>query len=136
MTKYTTYDIAVHWLDGRLILCNNICEVDPSVLENARFSLYDEETETEEETFQWYLTAFSENEVEWLENQFDLKFSYSDILDCFILCVDHWGTSWDYVSCEVKGDFLKYNPELEYSDSCNPPKMDYIRKITPGKKEE
>ena len=23
--------------------------------------------------------------------------SYSNLLDCDVLCVDHYGTSWDYV---------------------------------------
>jgi hypothetical protein len=31
-----------------------------------------------------------------------LLFTYSDLLDCDVLCVDHWGTSWDYVLTGVK----------------------------------
>jgi hypothetical protein len=29
---------------------------------------------------------------------------YSDLLDLYILCVDHYGTSWDYVYCETTNE--------------------------------
>lgn len=133
MTKFTTYRIAVDWLRPNLILCNDIVNEDASVWDNCRFNLEDEDGNYVD-IFQFYLTALSESDVEWLEGQFDLKFSYSDKLDCFVLCVDHCGTGWDYVACEVKGDFLKWNPEAEYNDSCNPPKLEESRKIIKGGK--
>lgn len=129
MTKYTTYRIAVDWLRPSLIMCNNIGEIDPTIYDNMDFSLYDEETETEKEIFQYFLTSLSESDVDWLKSQFDLKFTYSNLLDCFVLCVDHFGTSWDYTACEVKGDFLEYQPEAEYNNPCNPPKLLEARKI-------
>lgn len=127
MTKYTTYRIAVDWLRPNLILCNNIGEIDQSIYDNMDFSLYDEENETTTDIFQYYLTSLSSDDVRWLKSQFDLKFTYSDLLDCWVLCVDHWGTSWDYVACEVVGDFLEHQPKAEYKDSCNPPKLDETR---------
>lgn len=30
---------------------------------------------------------------------FNLLFVYSPKLDLYVLCVDHYGTSWDYVVC-------------------------------------
>lgn len=95
----TTYNTAVNWLNGSLILCNEITSVDNSVIENFRFCDYDEETDEYTEIYQYYLTNYSLDDVEFLEEHFNLLFSYSDKLDLFVLCVEHYGTSWDYVHC-------------------------------------
>lgn len=122
--KQTTYSIAINWLRPSLVLCNKIAEIDQSVFDNARFSFYDEDEEMETEIFQWYLTNLSLDDVEWIEKNFpDINFTYSDLLDCFVLCVDHYGTGWDYVPTSVSDDLLKINPDIEYKDSCNPPKF-------------
>jgi len=95
---YTNYKVAVNWLNNSLILCNDIVEKDSSVYENCRFNLYDEVSDSYTEIYQWYLTDCSQSDVEFLEEHFELKFSYSDMLDLYILCVDHYGTAWDYVN--------------------------------------
>ena len=103
-TYRTNYRTAVDWLNTALVLCNNIGEVDPSIWDNARFSFYEEDEdgyEHETEIFQYYLTDASESDVEWLEEHFGLLFTYSDLLDIYVLCVDHWGTSWDYVMIDT-----------------------------------
>lgn len=101
-TMYTDYKTAVHWCNNALIMCNNIPQIDPTVIDNARFAWYDEETETETEVFQWFITDCSQWDVEYLEEHFPgLLFTYSDLLDCFILCVDHFGTVWDGVRIET-----------------------------------
>ena len=97
----TNYGVAANWLNNSLILCNDIVEKDFSVYENCRFSTYDEETETEKEIFQWYLTDCSESDVEYLEEHFGLLFSYSEMLDLYVLCVDHFGTNWYWVYCDT-----------------------------------
>ena len=131
--KQTTYSIAINWLRPSLVLCNKIPEIDPSIYDNARFSFYDEDEETETEIFQWYLTNLSLDDVEWTEKNFpDMKFTYSDMLDCFVLCVDHYGTGWDYVPTSVSDDLLKINPDIEYKDSCNPPKFVINSEIKKG----
>lgn len=100
--KYTTnYKVATSWLHNSLILCNNIVEKDLSVYDNMRFSNYDEEDDTYTDIYQWFLTDCSESDVEYLEEHFGLLFSYSDLLGLYILCVDHYGTGWDYVSCDT-----------------------------------
>lgn len=99
---FTTYDKAVHWLGGSLVLCNNIPEIDESVYENF-VGNYLDENENYVEIFQWFITNYSEDDVDWLVKNFDLIFTYSEKLDCYILCVDHYGTGWDYVACEVFG---------------------------------
>lgn len=121
----TTYKNAIDWLGGDLILCNNIGEVDESIYENFRFSFNDEEDEDDGkekcgEIFQWYLTSFSEDSVKWLEKTFEgMFFTYSNKLDLYVLCVDHCGTSWDYVPCKVKTNYVKQviiNKKETYGD--------------------
>ena len=95
--KYsTTYRTAVEWLNTNLVLCNNLPEIDFSLYENMRQG-FDEDTEI----FQWYITDASDFDVQWLEEHFGLLFTYSDMLDCYVLCVDHFGTAWDYVMIET-----------------------------------
>lgn len=97
-TGLTNYYAAVNWLHGSLILCNEIPKIDYSVWDNMRKELYDEETKEYTDIYQWYFTSYSGWSVEWMEKTFpDLIFTYSDMLDLYVLCVDHFGTSWDYV---------------------------------------
>lgn len=95
----TNYKTAVNWLNGSLILCNDIANVDESVFKNFRFEYYNEETDEYTEIYQYFLTSYSLDDVQFLEEHFDLLFSYSEKLDLYVLCVNHYGTSWDYVSC-------------------------------------
>lgn len=100
----TNFYIAAHWLHNSLILCNEIPEVDPSVFDNMRFELWTEDEdgyESETEIYQWFLTDCSDFDVEYLEQHFGLKFTYSDLLGLYVLCVTHWGTGWDYVYWET-----------------------------------
>lgn len=96
----TTYSVAVNWLDTALVMCNHLPEIDSSIFENARFPLWDED-ENPIEIFQYFITNCSKFEAEFLEKHFGLQFTYSDILQCFILCVTHYGTSWDYVMIDT-----------------------------------
>lgn len=101
--RRTTYNVAVHYLHNNYILCNNITEVDPSVYDNMRFNFFDED-DNPTEIYQWYLTSANKFDVEWLEESFGLLFTYSDLLDCYVLCVDHWGTAWSGVPCDCYND--------------------------------
>ena len=102
MARDTTYLKAVNWLHNQRIHCDNIFDIDPSVIDNARFSF--EEDGVKVEIFQWFLTDASEEDVEWLEKSFKLKFSYSIKLELFVLCVDHCGTPWDAVDWKCYND--------------------------------
>lgn len=102
MARDTTYLKAVNWLHNQRIHCDNILDIDPSVIDNARFSF--EEDGVKVEIFQWFLTDASEEDVEWLEKSFKLKFSYSNKLELFVLCVDHCGTPWDAVDWKCYND--------------------------------
>ena len=100
-TYGTNYRVATQWCNNSLILCNQIPDLDPSVYENMHFALEDEETGEMTEIYPWVLTDCSNDEVNYLEKTFGLLFTYSDLLDLYILCVPHWGTAWDYVYCET-----------------------------------
>ena len=110
MTRRTTYYNTVHWLHTNIV-CIDVPEVDPGVWENLRFKPYYEDSDGEHEIdiFQWFITDASENEVKWLEKSFGLLFAYSPLLNCFCLCVDHWGTDWHGVGCDC------YNDDIEDS---------------------
>ena len=96
---YTDYKTAVNWCGNDLILCNKIAEIDTTVYDNARFD-WDENGEI----FQWFLTNASTDDIEYSERTFGLLYTYSTLLDCYVLCADHFGTAWDYVPCEVFND--------------------------------
>jgi hypothetical protein len=98
--KYgTNYRVAVEWLNNSLILCNNITVIDSTVYNNLRFSIDDEGEYLE--VYQWFLTDCTDDDVDYLEEHFGLKFTYSELLETYVLCVDHYGTSWDYVYCDT-----------------------------------
>ena len=98
----TNYLTAVNWLNNSLILCNEICNIDVLFWENCRFSL-----EEGDEIFQFFLTNCTEADVEFLEKHFGLLFAYSPLLDLYVLCVDHYGTSWDCVPCYTDIEMAK-----------------------------
>lgn len=123
--KYSTnYAVAVNWCHNNFILWNDIVSYDSSVYENIRFSCsyledvdgneYADESEVPEgveianevdrEIFQWFITDCTDDDVLYLENTFGLLFTYSDMLGKYILCVDHYGTAWDYVYCETTNE--------------------------------
>lgn len=112
-TFYTTYSEAVNWLHNDFVLCNNIVNVDETIYENMRFSDYDEENDSYTEIYQWFISDCNQSDVEYLEKNFGLLFTYSDKLDCFILCVNHFGTSWDYVPCEVLTHGEEFSPHVK-----------------------
>lgn len=96
----TDYYTAVHWLGSAFVLCNEIVENDESVIDNIEYpESMNEEDRERCEIFQRFLTNMSEEDKKWMQENFpDLIFSYSDKLDLWILCVDHFGTMWKGVS--------------------------------------
>ena len=110
-----SYKTIVNYFIGDIVLCNNIIELDDSIHENLNIEpkYYNENGEeiTEDEyynldgayyddsmpeIYQFYLCNVSDYEKEQAQ-AYGLIFSYSDKLECDVLCVDHYGTSWDYV---------------------------------------
>lgn len=117
---FASYKTIVNYFIGDIVLCNNIIDIDESVYENLEteeryFNENDEEITEEEyfeddnaycdnsapEIYQYFIC----NLADWKREQAKkagLILSYSDMLGCDVLCVDHLGTSWDYVLTSVK----------------------------------
>lgn len=105
--SYCSYRTAVRWGDTNLVLLNNIKEIDQDFDPYSSFyenSNEDDETEIPE-FYQYYITDLSDDSVEWSRKVFpDLTYVYSELLDSWILCVSHYGTSWDYVPTQYIGN--------------------------------
>ena len=96
---YASYKTLVNYYIGDIVLCNNIVNIDESVYFNMEY-----ETENEEdypEIYQYFICNLSDWEKEQAKKA-GLILSYSDMLECDVLCVDHLGTSWDYVLTDVR----------------------------------
>lgn len=65
---------------------------------------YTEEEQYNLEFYQYFIIDISDWDLEYLKKcgQKTLQICYSAILDCYVLCVGHWGTSWDYVGSDFK----------------------------------
>ena len=101
MTYKTNYLTAVNWFNNRRILLNNIQEIDPKF--TTRFAKYETSVNEygEEEwgepryIYNYWMTDCTLPEVQFLESHFGLLFGYSELLQKYILCVDHRGTKWE-----------------------------------------
>lgn len=97
----TNYAVAVDWCNNNYVLCNNIPNIDNTIWNNMQGVEYWQENKEDEELpdiFQWFISDASQNDVDYLVKTFPgLLFTYSELLDCYILCVTHFGTGWDYV---------------------------------------
>lgn len=101
-------------LNNNLILCNNIPEVDESVIDNITYGEYWEEdfkAQEEEgreeieqpEIYQYFLLDCQEYQIKNLQEHYPkLIYSYSEILDLYVLCVPHFGTRWESVPTEYR----------------------------------
>lgn len=100
LTINTNYKTAINWCHNSYVLCNNLPDIDQSIWCNMRWDYYCEELDEYHEIFQWFVSDCSLDEVEFLEKHFSsIYFTYSDLLDCFVLCVTHYGTSWEGIHC-------------------------------------
>jgi hypothetical protein len=95
-----SYRNAVKYFDNALILCNNITEIDEFLFENCALC------NAEQDYYQYFLTDCSQDDAEKLNKWFGLNFLYSKKLDLYILAVEHCGTSWDHVPCNVYDKFV------------------------------
>ena len=101
-----SYRTLVERFIGDIVLCNNVVEVDEYLYDNVVVgNLYNEEQDEYVEIFQYYLCNVSQCEIEMLreltQDNNDIILAYSDILECYVLMVDHFGTSWNYVLTSV-----------------------------------
>lgn len=82
------------------VLNNNIFEaMDFGEWELESGSDYDEETESYEDIYQYYIV--SDNGAEILKEAGEIVY-YNEKLDMYVWGVTHYGTSWDYVLTDIK----------------------------------
>lgn len=95
-----SYKDAVEYMHNSLILCNSITEIDEFICENCELC------NPEEDFYQYFLTDCTKDDAERLHEWFGLNFFYSEKLELYVLAVNHWGTSWDSVPCNVYNEFV------------------------------
>lgn len=103
-TGRVSYKRLVDHYVGDIVLCNNITEVDDEIWDNVDASdLIDEDGDeiNDLEIYQYYLCNVGEWQKEQLKGT-GVILSYSNVLDCDVLMVQHWGTSWDYVMTDIE----------------------------------
>ena len=94
-TGYVSYKRVISAYIRDLVLCNNITEIDNSIWDNLG------EIDEDLDIHQYFLCNLSGYEREAL-TEYGIILSYSNKLDLDILCVEHYGTSWDYVMTDAK----------------------------------
>ena len=103
--KRVSYRTLLKYYDMTPILCNNIENIDESLYDNIEVgSIYDEEEDTYTDIFQYFIINLTEWELEDIKEKYsdELIICYSPKLENYILCVDHFGTSWDYVLTDIE----------------------------------
>lgn len=99
MTYRTNYAVAIKWLHNNYVMCNNLPNIDNTIWDSIA-GLADEDGEPE--IYQYYVTDANSSDVEFLIEHFPgLLFAYSELLECWVLLVDHYGTAWSYVPWET-----------------------------------
>mgnify|MGYP006913134187 CR=1 FL=1 len=96
-TGRVSYKRLVERYVGDIVLCNNITDVDNEIWDNVDASdLIDEDGDEMNDLniYQYYLCNVGEWEKEQLKGT-GVILSYSNVLDCDVLMVQHFGTSWD-----------------------------------------
>lgn len=85
-----------------MVLCNDIQNIDDySIYDNMEYERKEDDEDDEyPEIYQWFIVDTYEYWFEQYKENFVM--TYSDKLNVWILCVTHWGTSWDYVATDIK----------------------------------
>lgn len=89
---------------GRVWLFNKAPELSNYDFEYVVNSDYDEETDSYIDIYQYYLIAIDQYTIDKLNEAKckDVIIAYSETLEEYILLVDHFGTSWDYVMTDIE----------------------------------
>ena len=86
-----------------MILCNDIDKIeDYSIWDNMEFDREEDENGDFDypEIYQWFIVETNDYFFEKYKDNFIM--TYSDKLNLWVLCVDHFGTGWSYVATDVK----------------------------------
>lgn len=104
--KKISYRRLIEYLFSDMILCNDITklfyadingeynEISPEIGTD-----YDEENGDYIDIYQYFIVDFPNFNLDFMNKycQNEIILYYSELLDLYILGVDHFGTSWDYV---------------------------------------
>lgn len=99
---FISFQKAIQWLNGNYIQVPSKVEL----LDKEVFELV--QLRSENEICQYYMVDWTQTEVEYMQKRFTgfNAIAYSNVLDMYILGIDHCGTSWNYVEVEVLEDDL------------------------------
>lgn len=110
-----SYATLIKYYDMTPILCNNIENVDPSIIDDIQvgsLSYTDEDgEEIYKDIYQYYIVNLNNWDIESLQKYDDeIIIAYSEVLDNYILLVDHFGTLWSGVLTDIEftTDYEKY----------------------------
>lgn len=95
--------------DESMILCNNIVN-DYEELELVNGTDYNEEEDTDEDIYQYYI--IDDSTAERLIEYTDKIIFYHNRLDIYVLGVTHFGTSWSYVLTDIKLERVEDTEDL------------------------
>lgn len=112
-----SYKTLVRYLFTDMILCNNIEKVDNYLFDSVVCGeIYDEECGEYTEIYQYFIVDFPNFALDFIEKycKKEVLLFYSDLLDLYILGVDHFGTGWDYVLTDFEYT-TTYEGSMQYN---------------------
>lgn len=98
-----SYKRLIDRISNSIYLFNKAPELSNYDLEFVVGTDYDEENDSYIEMYQYFLIDIDEYTIEKLQELKcnDVIIAWSGTLENYILCVDHFGTSWDYVLTDI-----------------------------------
>lgn len=121
-----SYATLINYYDMTPILCNNIENVDPSIIDDiqvGKLSYIDEDgEEIYKDIYQYYIVNLNNWDIESLQKYDDeIIIAYSEVLDNYILLVDHFGTLWSGVLTDIEfttdyEEFQKWEDSIKKED--------------------
>lgn len=111
--KKISYKRLIDRISSDIWLFNNAPKLSDYDFEFEIGSDYDEETDEFIEFYQYYLIDISPYMIEKLQKLKcnDIVIAWSEKLEEYVLMVDHFGTSWDYVLTDIE-----YTTKYEEAD--------------------
>lgn len=99
-----SYKRLINRISNDIWLFNNAPKLSEYDFEFEIGSDYNEETDEYTEFYQYYLIDINPYMIEKLQKLKcnDVVIAWSDTLEEYVLMVDHFGTSWDYVLTDIE----------------------------------
>ena len=112
-TGYISYKRLIDRISNGIWLFNNAPKLSNYDFEYEVNSDYNKENDEYIDIFQYYLIDINNYMIEKLNKMKceDIIIAWSETLEEYVLMVDHFGTSWDYVMTNIK-----YTNNIDESD--------------------